>query len=54
MSYSEEQGGTAFKKGRMVMIHAPPEEQSVEVIVPEAYRDLFERIEKAVRQRQSL
>jgi len=52
MSYSEEQGGSFFKKGRLVTVHAPPEEQAVEVELPEAYRDLFERIEKALRQRQ--
>jgi len=51
MSYQEEQGGTWYRRGRDVLIHAPPEEQAVEVEVPEAYRDVFERIEKAVRQR---
>ena len=54
MSYSEEQGGGTFKKGRAVTIHAPAEEQSVEVSIPEAYGDLFERIEKAIRLRQSM
>jgi len=54
MSYSEEQGGTAFTRGRAVTIHAPAEEQSVEVSVPEAYGDLFERIEKAIRVRQGM
>ena len=53
MSYAEEQGGTLLKRGRMVMVHAPPEEQTVEVALPEAYGDLFERIEKALRERQS-
>lgn len=53
MSYHEEQGGTWYRRGRDVLIHAPPEEQAVEVDDPEAYRDLFERIEKALRQRQS-
>lgn len=54
MSYHEEQNGTWYRRGRSVLIHAPPAEQSVEVELPEAYRDLFERIEKALRQRQGL
>ena len=52
MSYYEEQDGTWYRRGRSVLIHAPPAEQAVEVDLPEAYRDLFERIEKALRQRQ--
>ena len=52
MSYHEEQGGAWYRRGRDVLIHAPPEEQAVEVTMPEAYRELFERIEKALRQRQ--
>ena len=52
MSYSEEQGGAWYRHGRNVLIHAPPEEQSVEILLPEAYRDLFERVEKALRLRQ--
>ncbi len=54
MSYHEEQNGTWYRRGRSVLIHAPPAEQAVEVELPEAYRDLFERIEKALRQRQGL
>ena len=54
MSYHEEQGGAWYRRGRDVLIHAPPVEQAVEVELPEAYRDLFERIEKALRQRQGL
>jgi hypothetical protein len=52
MSYYEEQNGTWYRRGRSVLIHAPPAEQAVEVDLPEAYRDFFERIEKALRQRQ--
>ena len=52
MSFSEEQGGTWYQRGRSVLIHAPPEEQMVEVDLPEAYDNLFERVEKALRQRQ--
>jgi hypothetical protein len=52
MSYYEEQNGTWYRRGRSVLIHAPPAEQSVEVDLPEAYRDLFDRIGKALRQRQ--
>ncbi|MCX6995716.1 MAG: hypothetical protein NTV49_01190, partial [Kiritimatiellaeota bacterium] len=51
MSYNEEQGGAWYRRGRNVLIHAPPEEQTVEVSLPEAYGDLFERIEKALRER---
>ncbi|MCX7010469.1 MAG: hypothetical protein NTY53_25040 [Kiritimatiellaeota bacterium] len=54
MSYYEEQGGVWYRRGRSVLIHAPPAEQAVEVELPEAYRDLFERIEKALRQRQGM
>ncbi len=52
MSYHVEQDGAWYRRGRDILIHAPPEEQSVEVTMPEAYRDLFERTEKAMRQRQ--
>lgn len=52
MSYHEEQSGAWYRRGRDVLIHAPPEEQAVEVTMPEAYRELFERIEKALRLRQ--
>ena len=52
MSYQEEQGGTWLHHGRNVLINAPPVEQNVEVDLPEAYRDLFERVEKDLRQRQ--
>lgn len=51
MSYHEEQGGTWYRHGRDVLIHAPSEEQAVEVSLPEAYGDLFERIGKALRER---
>jgi hypothetical protein len=51
MSYYEEQNGAWYRRGRSVLIHAPPAEQSVEVDLPEAYRDLFDRIEKALRLR---
>ena len=54
MSYSEEQNGTWYRHGRQVLVHAPPEEQTVEVDLPEAYRHLFERIQKALIQRQKL
>ena len=52
MSYSEKQGGGLFSQGRNVIINAPPVEQMVEVLIPEAYRDVQERIDKAVLQRQ--
>ena len=52
MSYHEEQGGTWYRHGRDVLIHAPAVEQAVEVSLPEAYHDLFDRVEKALRQRQ--
>lgn len=52
MSYHEEQDGRWYQRGRDVLIHAPPEEQTVEVDIPEVYRDLFDRIEKALQQRQ--
>ncbi len=52
MSFYEEQGGAWYRHGRSVLIHAPPEEQAVEVDLPEAYADFFERIEQALRQRQ--
>ena len=53
MSYSEREDGGVFTKGRSVVINAPPEEQSVEVSVPEAYGDFFDRIRKAVRARET-
>jgi hypothetical protein len=49
-SYRERQGGGLFG-GREVTINAPPDEQVVEVQVPEAYADLFERIDKAAASR---
>ena len=52
MSYHEEQGGRWYRHGRDVLIHAPAVEQTVEVSLPEAYHDLFDRVEKALRQRQ--
>lgn len=52
MSYYERQGGAFLRRGREVLINAPAVEQTVEVTLPEAYTDLFERIETAVRQRQ--
>lgn len=48
MSYYERQGGGWLGGGKPVLIHAPPEEQRVEVNVAEAYTDLFERIGKAL------
>lgn len=51
MSYRDELGGGFFRRGREVLINAPPVEQSVEVTLAEAYGDLFERIEAAARQR---
>ena len=53
MSYTEEQGGGLFTSGRMVTINAPPTEQTVEVAISEAYTDIFERVGKGLRQRQS-
>jgi hypothetical protein len=52
MSYHEEQDSAWYRRGRDVLIHAPAVEQTVEVSLPEAYRDLFERVENALRQRQ--
>lgn len=51
MSYREKQGGDLLHRGREVLINAPATEQSVEVPVPEAYKDLFDRISEAVGQR---
>lgn len=53
-SHAETQGSGIFKAPKSVMIHDPPVEQTVEVLTPEPYRDLFERIEKAVRRRDAL
>ena len=51
MSYIERQGGSVFRGGRDVVINAPAVEQSVEVELPEAYSDLFDRIDIAVGHR---
>jgi hypothetical protein len=54
MSYRERERSSTLRRGREVEIHAPPAEQTVEVALPEAYRDLFARIEAAVQQRMSM
>lgn len=51
MSYKDRIEGGFMKRGREVMINAPPVEQTVEVEVTEAYADMFERITAAVAQR---
>ena len=51
MSYRERLGGSFMHPGREVIINAPAVEQTVEVTVPEAYNDFFERIAVAIRQR---
>lgn len=51
MSYAEREGGGWLSRGRELLIHAPAIEQSVEVLMPEAYEDLFNRIAAAVSQR---
>lgn len=51
MSYVEREGGGWMSRGREALIHAPAIEQTVEVLMPEAYEDLFGRIGAAVRQR---
>ncbi len=51
MSYHERLGGGFLRRGREVLVHAPAVEQTVEVTLPEAYSDFFERIEAAARQR---
>lgn len=51
MSYRERQEEGVFHRGREVLINAPATEQSVEVDVPEAYKDFFDRIDAGVQQR---
>lgn len=51
MSYKDRIEGGFMKRGREVMINAPPVEQTVEVEVTEAYTDMFDRISAAVSQR---
>lgn len=54
MSYRDEMGGGLFRRGREVLINALPVEQTIEVTLPEAYSDFFERIQQAVNQRKAL
>ncbi len=53
MSYLERQESNGFSRGRDVMINAPAVEQSVEVELPEAYTELFDRIETGIAQRKA-
>lgn len=40
-------------KAKEVLVNAPAQEESVEILLPEAYQDMFERIQKAVTSRQA-
>ncbi len=53
MSYLEHQEGSGFSRGRDVMINAPAVEQSVEVELPEAYTELFDRVGTGIAQRKA-
>lgn len=39
-------------KAREVMVNAPAQEESVEILLPEVYGDLFDRVQKAIEKRQ--
>ncbi len=53
MSYLERQESSGFSRGRDVMINAPAVEQSVEVELPEAYAELFDRVGTGIAQRKA-
>lgn len=51
MSYLERLKGPGMGRGRDVMINAPAVEQTVEIDMPEAYQDWFDRIEGGIKRR---
>lgn len=53
MSYLEKQEASGFSRSRDVMINAPAVEESVEVELPEAYRELFDRVGSGIAQRKA-
>jgi hypothetical protein len=51
LTYHTRQGGGFMRRGQDVWVNAPPREDAVEVIFPEVYDDVFDRIEAAVARR---
>jgi hypothetical protein len=53
MSYKTRMREPATKKKQDVFVNAPAQEDRLELQLPEVYQDLFERIQKAVAERQA-
>ena len=53
MSYPERMEGPWYERGREVLINAPAVEQTVEIDLPEAYEEVFDRIADGIGRRKA-
>jgi len=54
MSYATRVGGGLLTRGQKATINAPPQEVNEELVLPEVYRALFEKIQRALNTRTTL